>query len=70
MTNSAYPDQLDLQCLQRQVISGLSRTRVNMSKPTSDFQPIRLLDPSCSYKFKILMTNSADPDQLASSDAS
>ena len=31
--------------------------------PTSDFQPIRLLDPSCSYKFKYLMTNSADPDK-------
>ena len=34
--------------------------------PTSNFQPIRLLDPSCSYKFKYLMTNSAEPDQLAS----
>ena len=35
--------------------------------PTCNFQPIRLLDPSCSYKFKYLMTHSADPDQLASS---
>ena len=26
----------------------------------------RLLNPSCSYKFKYLMTNSADPDQLRS----
>ena len=37
--------------------------------PTSNFQPIRLLDLSCSYKFKYLMTNSADPDQVASSEA-
>ena len=34
---------------------------------TSNFQPSRLHDPSCSYKFSYLMTNSADPDQLASS---
>ena len=31
--------------------------------PTSNFQPIRLLDPDCSYKYTYLMTNSADPDQ-------
>ena len=37
--------------------------------PTSNFQPIRLLDPDCSYKFRFLMANSADPDQLASSEA-
>ena len=37
--------------------------------PTSNFQPIRLLDPSCSYKLKYLMTNSVDPDQLVSSEA-
>ena len=36
---------------------------------TSDFQPIRLLDPDCWYKFSNLMANSADPDQLASSEA-
>ena len=35
--------------------------------PTSNFQPIRLLDPDCCYKFTKLMTNSADPDQSASS---
>ena len=29
-------------------------------------QPIRLLDPGCWYKFIYWMTNSADPDQLAS----
>ena len=34
--------------------------------PPTNFQPVSLLFPSCSYKFKILMTNSADPDQLAS----
>ena len=32
--------------------------------PTSNFQSIRLLDQGCWYKY--LMTNSADPDQLAS----
>ena len=39
--------------------------------PTSNFQPIRLLDPDCCYKFKNLMANNAapDPDQLASSEA-
>ena len=36
--------------------------------PISDFQPIILLDPGCWYKIKYLMTNSADPDQLASSE--
>ena len=35
----------------------------------SNFQPIRLLDPVCWYKFTYLMANSADPDQLASSEA-
>ena len=37
--------------------------------PTSNFQPIRLIDLSCSYKFKHLKTNNADPDQLASLEA-
>ena len=37
--------------------------------PTSDFQPIRLLDLDCCYKFTYLMANSADPDLLASSEA-
>ena len=32
--------------------------------PISNFQPIRLLDPCCWYKFTNLMTNRADPDQL------
>ena len=36
--------------------------------PISNFQPIRLLDLGFWYKFT-LMTNSADPDQLASSEA-
>ena len=34
--------------------------------PTSNFQPIRLLNPDCCYKFTYLMTKSADPHQLAS----
>ena len=37
--------------------------------PTSNFQPIRLLDPDCCHKFTYLMTNSADPDKLASTEA-
>ena len=37
--------------------------------PTSDCQPIRFLDPDCWYKFTYWMANSADPDQLASSEA-
>ena len=37
--------------------------------PTSNFQPIRLLDPDFWYKFTYLIANSADPDQLASSEA-
>ena len=37
--------------------------------PTSNFQPIRLLDADCYYKFTYLTANSADPDQLASSEA-
>ena len=37
--------------------------------PTSNFQPIRLLDLDCWYKFTYLMSNSADPDQLTSSEA-
>ena len=32
----------------------------------SNFEPIRLLDPDCIYKFTYWITNSADPDQLAS----
>ena len=32
-------------------------------------QPIRLLDLGCWYKFKYWLANSADPDQLASSEA-
>ena len=34
--------------------------------PTSNFQPVKLNDPDCYYKFTYLMANSADPDQLAS----
>ena len=37
--------------------------------PTSNFQPIRLLDLNCCYNFTYFMANSADPDQLASSEA-
>ena len=37
--------------------------------PTSNWQPIKLFDPDYWYKFKNLLANSADPDQLASSEA-
>ena len=37
--------------------------------PTSNFQPIRLLDPGWCHKFTYLMANSEDPDQTASSEA-
>ena len=37
--------------------------------PPSNFQPVRLLDPGCWYKFTYWMTNIADPDQLASWEA-
>ena len=37
--------------------------------PTSNFQPIILHDPGFWYKFTYWRTNSADPDQLASSEA-
>ena len=37
--------------------------------PTSNFQPIRLLDPDYCYKLAYLIANSADPDQLASEEA-
>ena len=52
-------------CLLSQVL-----TLVLLNKdatPTSNFQPIGLLDPDCCYKFTYLMATSADPDQLASS---
>ena len=37
--------------------------------PTSNFQQISLIDLDCCCKFTYLMANSADPDQLASSEA-
>ena len=36
--------------------------------PTSNFQPVRLLDLDYCYKFTYSVANSADPDQLASED--
>ena len=37
--------------------------------PTSNFQPISLLDADCCYKLTYSVANSADSDQLASSEA-
>ena len=39
-----------------------------LTTPTSNFQPIKLLDLDHCNKFINLMANSADPDQLASSE--
>ena len=53
-------------------IGGKMLTLVLLNKeatPISNFQPIRLLDPDCCYKFIYIMANSADPDQLASEEA-
>ena len=46
-----------------------SNTFIAEATSTSNFQPIRLLDQGCCYKFTYLMANSADPDQLPSSEA-
>ena len=43
--------------------------KLRRSTPTTNFQPIRLFDQGFLYKFTYLMANSADPDQLASSEA-
>ena len=43
--------------------------KIKDTMPTSNFQPVRLLDPVCWYKFTYLITNSADPDQLVSEEA-
>ena len=42
---------------------------IEEATPISNFKPIRLLDQGCWYRFTYWMTNSADPDQLASSEA-
>ena len=42
---------------------------INQDAMPTNFQPIRLFDPGCWYKFKYLMTNCADPDKLASKEA-
>ena len=49
---------------------GLTLVLLNKdATPISNFQPIRLFDPDCCYKFAYLLANSADPNQLASSEA-
>ena len=42
---------------------------MKMPRPISSFQPIKLFDPDCWLLFTYLMANSAEPDQLASSEA-
>ena len=46
--------------------TGKKETLVMLNKdatPTSNFQPMRFLDPDYCYKFTYLMANSAEPDQ-------
>ena len=50
----------------KKIIPELSLTLVT---PTSNFQPVKLLDQDVCYKFTYLIANSADPDQLASKEA-
>ena len=46
-----------------------SHAEKNNVVPTSNFQPIRILETRCRYKFTFFMTNSVDTDQLASEEA-
>ena len=57
------PTDLDLHCLP------LSCWINYDAMPTSNCQPIRLLDPDCWHKFIYWMANSADSDRMASSEA-
>ena len=61
-------DIIDIRSLS-QIWFNLCRWINSDAKPTSSFQQIRLLEPGCWYKFTYWMPNSADPDQLASSEA-
>ena len=62
-------------CRKYQNVITLSLTLVLQNKlrcrtyRTSNFQPIRLFVLNCCYKFTYLMANSADPDQLVSSES-
>ena len=67
-----YTDKYFFLFLYKNTYSVYSLTLVLLNKdamPTSKFQLIRLLNLDCCYKFIYLMANSADPDQLASSEA-
>ena len=48
---------------------GLSCWIIELATPISDYQPIRLHHIMFSFKFTNWMTNSVDPDQMASSEA-
>ena len=62
-----YILQKERYILQKECINPCHTEYIAM--PTSNFQPIRLLDPDCKYKFIYWIANSADPDQLASAEA-
>ena len=67
MANSADPDQLASSEANRSGSTQFAKTRhVVFSKKRVK---IRLLDLDFCYKFTYFMANSADPDQLASSEA-
>ena len=55
--------------LYRRILNPCQAEWIKMLCPLLIFSQIRLLDPSCWYKFTYLMTNSTDPDQLASKEA-
>ena len=54
-------------CKELKLLNFLNSAEYKDATPASNFQPIRLLDPDCGFKFTLLTANSADPDQLASS---
>ena len=77
--NSVDPDQtapdLGPHCLQKWLLKSQADDKADDNScdwrfkgydtPTSNFQPVRLLDLDRCYKFTYLMANSADSDQLA-----
>ena len=64
---NANPD--DKEKLKLLYINPCHAELIKMPHPLIIFQPIRLLDLGYGYKCTYLVTNSADPDQLASEEA-
>ena len=63
---SCHAYQQECEIYQNLTLLTLNKLRRHTS---TNFQPIRLLDQGFWQKLTYLMTNSADPDQLASSEA-